>query len=200
MQADRIISRSVVVSRDFIVVVSGVPRSGTSLVMQMLAAGGFPVLVDRVRRPDAHNPRGYFEFEPVKALARNSDWLSQAVGHAVKVVHRLVPDLPEGFQYRLVLVRRELAQVVASQEVMLAGRVPPGPSAERLAEIYECQLAELESWLAGRPDFRVLILDYGRVLADPGGTASALAGFLEFELDTTAMAGVIEPGLRHHRG
>ena len=168
--------------------------------MQMLDAGGFPVLVDRVRRADAHNPRGYFEFEPVKALSRNADWLPRAVGHAVKVVHRLVPDLPEGFHYRLVLVRRELAQVVASQEAMLAGRVPPGPSAERLAEIYERQLAELVRWLAGRPDFRVLTVDYGRLVAAPEETASALAGFLECELDTTAMALAVEPSLRHHPG
>jgi len=188
-----------VASDDFVVVVSGVPRSGTSLLMQMLAAGGLPVLVDRARPPDAHNPRGYFEFEPVKALAKNADWLPQAVGHAVKVVHSLVPALPEGFDYRLVLVRRELAQVVASQDAMLAGRAPPGPSAQRLAEIYARQLAELERWLGGRPGFRVLTLDYGRVLEDPPRAARALDAFLGVGLDTKAMAAAVAPNLRHQR-
>ena len=140
-----------VASRDFVVVVSGVPRSGTSLLMQMLVAGGLPVFVDSARPPDAHNPRGYFEFEPAKALAENAAWLPQAIGHAVKVVHTLVASLPEGFDYRLVLMRRDLAEVVASQDAMLAGSAPPGPSARRLAEIYAHQLAELEQWLDGRP-------------------------------------------------
>ena len=188
-----------VVSRDFIAVVSGVPRSGTSLLMQMLAAGGLPVLPDGARPPDAHNPRGYFEFEPAKALAMNADWLPRAVGRAVKVVHTLVTALPEGFDYRLVLVRRELAQVVASQDALLAGHAPPGPSAQRLAEIYARQLVELEHWLGGRPGFSVLELDYGRLLADPSRAARSLDGFLGVGLDTEAMAGAVAPDLWHQR-
>lgn len=186
-------------SRDFVVVVSGVPRSGTSLLMQMLAAGGLPVCVDDARPPDTHNPRGYFEFEPAKALAKNTAWLPQATGHAVKVVHTLVPSLPEGLAYRLVLVRRDLQEVVASQDAMLAGSAPPGPSAQRLAEIYARQLAELERWLEGRPGFRVLPLDYGGILADPSRVACTLDGFLGGGFATEAMAGAVAPELWHQR-
>ena len=188
-----------VASRDFVVVVSGVPRSGPSLLMQMLAAGGLPVFVDSARPPDAHNPRGYFEFEPAKALAENAAWLPQATGHAVKVVHTLVAALPEGLDYRLVLVRRDLGEVVPSQDAMLAGSAPPGPSAQRLAEIYAHQLAELEQWLDGRPGSSVLELDYSRILADPPRAARALDGFLGGGLDTEAMAGAVAPDLRHQR-
>ena len=186
-------------SRDFVVVVSGVPRSGTSLLMQMLAAGGLPVLSDEARGPDENNPRGYFEFEPVKALPNGADWLPRATGSAVKVIYTLVRSLPEICDYRVVLIRRDLAQVVASQEAMLAGRVPPGPAADRLAEIYARQLAELEHWLDARPAFAVLVLDYDRVLADPLAAASALDAFVGAGLDTGAMADAVEPGLRHHR-
>jgi len=184
-------------SRDFVVVVSGVPRSGTSLVMQMLAAGGFPVLTDEMRRPDANNPRGYFEFEPVKALPEGADWLPRATGRAVKVIHTLVPSLPEICDYRVVLIRRDLAEVVASQEAMLAGRAPPGPAPGRLAEIYARQLVELEQWIAARPAFAALWLDYDRVLAEPRAAATALDAFLGAGLDTGAMAGAVDPGLRH---
>lgn len=186
-------------TRDWITVVSGVPRSGTSLVMQMLAAGGLPVLADASRPPDAHNPRGYLEYAPVRALRRDTSWLPRARGRAVKVIHALVDALPEGFDYRLVLVRRDLREVVASQEAMLGAAAGPGPAPERLAAIFETQLAELDAWLAARPRFRVLRLELAEVLTDPAGAAAALDAFLGGGLDVAAMAAAVDPALHRRR-
>jgi hypothetical protein len=186
-------------SRDWVTVVSGVPRSGTSLVMQMLAAGGFPVLADETRPADAHNPRGYLEYAPAKALRRDASWLPGARGRALKVIHALVAALPEGFAYRLVWVQRDLAEVVASQEAMLGGPADDGLSPERLAEVFAAQLAELERWLAGRPHFRVLRLEHRALLADPAAAAAELGAFLGGGLDVEAMAGAVDPALHRSR-
>src|ERR1022692_2693155 len=95
----------------FVTVVSGIPRSGTSLMMQMLAAGGMPVLAGELRAPDEDNPRGYFEFEPVKRTKRDPAWLREAPGKAVKVVYLLLRDLPAGYDYRVIVMRRDLNDV-----------------------------------------------------------------------------------------
>ena len=102
-----------------ITVVSGLPRSGTSLVMQMLAAGGIPVLGDDLRRADEDNPRGYLEYEKVKSLERDSTWLPEAEGKAIKIISFLLPKLPSSFEYRVIFVRRNLTEVLRSQEKML---------------------------------------------------------------------------------
>lgn len=182
-------------------IVSGVPRSGTSLVMQMLAAGGYPVLVDEARPADAHNPRGYFEYAAVKSLERDATWLPQAVGRAVKVIHALVMHLPTGFDYRLILVRRDLRQVVASQDAMLAaaGAAPPAPDAARLAEIYGLQLARLDDWLDANAQFRVLRVAHEDLLANPLASADALAAFLGGELDLAAMVHCVDLELHRQR-
>lgn len=106
--------------RTFVTIASGLPRSGTSLVMQMLRAGGMTLLTDRVRPPDEDNPRGYYEFEPVKQTASDPAWLKAAQGKAVKMVFRLLVDLPPDYAYRVVLMTRKLEEVLASQRVMLA--------------------------------------------------------------------------------
>jgi len=102
-----------------ITVVSGIPRSGTSLMMQMMSAGGMPVLTDGQRSADDNNPRGYFELESVKSLARNQDVLTQADGKVVKVISSLLPSLPKDFEYRVVFMCRPLEEVVSSQNRML---------------------------------------------------------------------------------
>jgi hypothetical protein len=185
---------------DWITVVCGVPRSGTSLVMQMLAAGGLPVLADDARPPDAHNPRGYLEYAPVRGLRRDAGWLPLARGRAVKVVHALVSALPEGFEYRLVLVRRDLREVVASQDAMLGAERAPAPTAERLAEVFAAQLTELDAWLAARPHVPVLRLEHAALLADPSGAAAGLSVFLGGGLDEAAMAAAVDPALHRQRG
>ena len=122
MLAGMIPSGTLTLDRPWITVVSGLPRSGTSLMMQMLAAGGIPPLTDGQRAADPSNPRGYLEFDPVKRLKGDRSWLPQARGKAVKIIHLLLPELADASpgDYRVVMMRRPVGEVVRSQRAMLA--------------------------------------------------------------------------------
>jgi hypothetical protein len=184
-----------------ITVVSGLARSGTSLMMQMLAAGGLPILADEIRRPDENNPLGYFEFEPVKRLRQDSSWLGSAEGKAVKVVYLLLRHLPTTYTYRIILMRRPLPEVLASQRAMLqrSGRTGADVSDDRLAEIFRRQLAQLETWLQRQPHLAVLAVEYHDCLSQPASVARAVNQFLEGGLDERAMAAVVNPSLYRQR-
>jgi hypothetical protein len=189
-------------SRGFVTIVSGPPRSGTSLAMQMLRAGGMPVLADATRAPDADNPAGYLEYAPVLRTATDPSWVAQAPGHAVKVIYALLRQLPPGFEYRVLFLRRRLDEVIASQERMLARRGVPvdaGLPRERLAEVFATQLAATEAWLALQPRFRTLAFDYREVVADPHLAAVAIDTFLGGRLDRDAMASAVDPLLYRQR-
>ena len=185
----------------FVTVVSGTPRSGTSAMMQMLGAGGMELLVDEVRRADRDNPRGYFELEAARRLAVDDSWVEAAVGRAVKLVHALVPRLPVGPEYRIVLMRREWREVLDSQRAMLArrGGVPPDPDDARLAEIFASQLERLERWARERPEVALLSVDYHALVRDPVRTAARVSQFLGGGLDVEDMAAAVLPSLWHQR-
>jgi hypothetical protein len=185
----------------FVTIVSGAPRSGTSLMMQMLGAGGMELLTDGARRADLDNPRGYFELEVARRLPADAQWLDRAVGRAVKLVHVLVPRLPGDRSYRILLMRRNWREVLASQRVMLEhlGDAPEGPSEERLAEIFDAQLAEVERWVALRPQTELIDVDYNLLVRDPLGAARRVADFLDGELDPDDMAAAVLPSLYRQR-
>ncbi len=184
-----------------VTIVSGVPRSGTSLVMQMLAAGGLPPLSDGVRAPDEDNPRGYFEFEPAKRVARDAGWLPRAAGRAVKLAHTLLASLPQGLPYRVLLVRRRFDEVLASQGVMLARRGAAADPAQdaRLLALFEAQLARLERELAARSDVAWLAVEHAELVRQPALAAARINHFLGGGLDTGAMAACVEPALHRQR-
>ena len=184
-----------------IVIVSGLPRSGTSLAMQMLSAGGLPALSDGLRAADADNPRGYYEWEPIKQLGQEPSCVAQAEGHAVKVISSLLFALPAGHEYRVIFMLRPLEEVLASQAVMLRNRGTEGPKVAPAAMLAALQahLAQVDAWLRTRPDFAVLKLNLHDVLADPRGQAESLARFVGLPLDVTAMARQVDPCL-HRQG
>lgn len=185
----------------FITIVSGLPRSGTSLLMQMLAAGGMPVLTDGRRSPDAHNPRGYYELEAVKHTRTDHSWLAQAQGKAVKVVHLLLPYLPVDREYRVLLMQRNLAEVIASQRAMLEqqGRPMANLPDAKLAEIFEKQLEEARRWLTLHSNFQVRQLQHRQVIGTPSMAAQQLATFLGGGLDHQAMAAAVDFKLYRQR-
>jgi LPS sulfotransferase NodH len=192
----------------FVTVVSGAPRSGTSLMMRMLAAGGIEPLTDGLRAPDRDNPYGYFEFEPVKRTREDSAWVAGAAGRAVKMVHLLLRDLPAGPEYRVLLMRRKLDEMVASQRRMLErlGRDPGPLSDERRIAIFRAQLDECEAWLATQPSFRVLRVDYNALVEDPAPWLTRVAEFLGAApragaagLDLAAMTACIDTTLYRNR-
>jgi hypothetical protein len=187
--------------RDFVTIVSGLPRSGTSMAMQMIAAAGIPPLTDELRTADADNPRGYFEFERVKALRSDKAWLDDARGKVVKVIHMLVPELPDDRAYRVVFLDRDLREVVKSQSTMLgrSGKAGGGLPPERLMAVYEQQLKQVHAWLSARPNFSVLVVRHAELLRDAAAQASAMAEFLGGSLDVGAMAAAVDPSLHRNR-
>ena len=185
----------------FVTIVSGLPRSGTSLMMQMLAAGGMQLLTDGQRTADQHNPRGYFELEAVKHTRTDHSWLAQAEGKAVKVVYLLLPNLPVDRHYRVIFMQRNLTEIIASQRAMLQqqGRPAANLPDSKLAEVFGKQLAEVRQWLAQNPCFRVLDLQHGDVIEMPLTVAQQIATFLGGDLDPKRMAAVVEPSLYRQR-
>ncbi len=184
-----------------ITVVSGLPRSGTSMMMRMIDAGGIPALTDNVRRADEDNPRGYYEFEPVKKTREDPSWLKRAGGRVVKMVYRLLYDLPPGHEYRVIFMRRNLDEVIASQDVMLSrrGRSSDQLGKDKLVGLFEQQLGEFEAWARTQPHFKILYVSYNDTLESPGPTIAAVNEFLGGRLNTQAMRQVVEPSLYRQR-
>lgn len=185
-----------------ITIVSGLPRSGTSLMMQMLQAAGIPPLTDKQRAADADNPNGYFEYERVKKLHQgDTDWLPQAQGKALKVIATLLPYLPPGYPYRVIFVRRAMQEVLASQSEMLArrGESSGAASEEEMVRIYTRHLAEVELWLVRQPEVEKLDVDYNLLLANPEPTVRRVAAFIDRPESVQAMRTVIDPALYRNR-
>ena len=185
---------------DFITVVTGLPRSGTSLMMQMLRARGLPILTDDARDADEHNPLGYFEYEPVKKLRSDSSWLDKAGGRVVKIVVPLIMHLPAG-SYRVIFMERAMSEILASQTTMLEGlgRQGAGLTPERLGTIFGNQLSAAKQWLAARDDLRSQYFEYKDIVEGPAKASAALNAFLGGGLDEQAMAATVKPELYRQR-
>jgi tetratricopeptide (TPR) repeat protein len=187
-----------------LIVVTGLPRSGTSILMQMLAAGGMQVLSDGSRVADEDNPRGYLEFEPVKNLLKDSKWLLKHRGKVVKIVAPLLTGLPPGLACRVILSERDLDEVLDSQERMLERRNPQRvatPERRRmLKEEYVRTLARVEAWLARRPETQLIVIQHRELISDPLVTAEKLNRFLGRGLDVAKMAAAVDPNLHRNRG
>jgi hypothetical protein len=167
------------------------------MMMQILDAGGMPVLADHIRQADEDNPRGYYEFEPVKTVRDDPGWLDHAGGKVVKMVYRLLYDLPGDRTYRVVFMKRNLDEVIRSQEEMLRrlGKPSGDLSQDKLADIYRNQLREVMAWLERQSNFSVLYVDYRDVLDDPERVIHEVNHFLDNRLDVQAMLRVPDRSL-----
>ena len=185
-----------------VVVVSGLPRSGTSMAMKMLEAGGLEVTVDGVRTADDDNPKGYYEDERVKDLAKMEDrsWLRRSRGKAIKVISFLLKDLPADNNYKVVFMERDLSEVLRSQQKMLEHREEEsGPEDEKMREVYVEHLRHVRFMVGYRRYLDTLFVSYREVLADPEPHARRLDEFLGGGLDWRAMAAVVDPALYRNR-
>lgn len=183
-----------------ITIVSGLPRSGTSLLMQMLAAGGYPVLCDDERRADEDNPRGYFEYTPVRRLEQDNRWLAQAEGKALKVVSPLLYHLPKDFDYCLIFIQRPLDEVLRSQAMMLSRSGRAVASHDPAMQLhFERHLRAVDAWIEQQPNISRLTLNHAEVMADPRRTAERLCEFLRTDLNLERMAAIVDPGLYRQR-
>jgi LPS sulfotransferase NodH len=163
-----------------ITVVSGLPRSGTSMMMKVLEAGGMQIYTDNLRVADEDNPKGYYELEQVKAL-KDGDvtWVKEAPGKVVKVISSLLKYLPSAYKYKIVFMRREIAEILASQKQMLIRRGEPSEGDDqKMAEIFQEHLKRVRVWLANRPNMEVLYVDYNTLMADPIPEIKTVAEFL----------------------
>ena len=186
----------------FIMIVSGLPRSGTSMMMKMLEAGGIASYTDNIRTPDDDNPKGYYEFERVKKLPDgDTAWLADAEGKAVKVISALLEHLPTDYTYRVLFMQRKMEEILASQKQMLirSGRPTDKVGDEKLAEMYGKHLAKVKAWLDGQTNFSIVYLDYNQLLIDPQKYAGQVNEFLGNTLDPQAMASVVDTNLYRQR-
>ncbi|HDQ72476.1 MAG TPA: sulfotransferase family protein [Chloroflexi bacterium] len=184
-----------------ITIVSGLPRSGTSMMMKMLEAGGLPVLTDNLRTPDPDNPRGYYEFERVKKLEHDKSWLKDARGKAVKIIAALLKHLPPDHHYKIIFMRRDMDEILASQRRMLIrrGEATDKISDEKLAQLFEHHLRQTEAWLAEQPNIDVTYVNYNDVLENPDASVERIEQFLGGWLDADNMVRVIDPSLYRQR-
>ena len=184
-----------------ITVVSGLPRSGTSLMMQMLVAGGLPALTDGLRSADDNNPKGYFEWEPAKALKREPEAISAGEGKVVKIISALLAQLPGTHEYRVVFMMRPLEEVVASQNRMLErmGKEVPRTPAGAVITAFQKHLKEVDGWLESKSYLQVLRVNHADVVARPREAAERVAQFVGAPLLIDNMAAQVERSLYRER-
>jgi hypothetical protein len=185
-----------------VIVVSGLPRSGTSMLMKMLEAGGLQVVTDGLRTADEDNPKGYYEVERIKDLAQEKDkrYLAETRGKVVKVISFLLKSLPANLNYRVIFIRRNLDEVLASQAKMLARRgEADDTSPERMRELLESDVWRAGYLLRHAPQFDSIEVQYSELVAQPPEHARRIAEFLGGALDVEAMAAAVDPALYRNR-
>jgi hypothetical protein len=184
-----------------VAIVSGLPRSGTSLMMSMLEAGGLGVLIDGIRTADEDNPKGYYEFERVKQIEHDQAWLEDAKGKAVKMVAELLRQLPPDYSYKVIFMRRKMEEILASQRQMLIRRGEPTDrvSDEDLAKMFRRHLEQIETWIAEQPNMDVHFVNYNELLSDPTEQVGRINQFLGGSLAAEKMISVVDPSLYRQR-
>jgi hypothetical protein len=187
------------VTAEEIIVVSGLPRSGTSLMMQVLDAGGVAALTDNLRAADADNPRGYYELEKVKQIERDASWLPDARGKAVKMVSQLLPKLPPTERYRVVFMERDFDEMLASQERMLRRLGRPAAPRDQIIPAFTQHLERVRQWLERQPNVAALRVRYKALVERPADEVARLNEFLGGRLDVARAAGAVDPSLYRNR-
>ena len=186
-----------------LVVVSGLPRSGTSMMMRMLEAGGVPILADGEREADVDNPKGYFELERIKNLEHETDksYLREGRGKAVKAISFLIKDLPDDNDYRVIFMRRDLDEVLTSQKKMI-DRLDQGDTDaedEAMREAFRNDIVRVRLYCKNHPNFELVEVHYKQAVEDPAGVAREVNAFLGGKLDETAMREAVDASLYRNR-
>jgi hypothetical protein len=186
---------------DDIVIVSGLPRCGTSMMMQMLEAGGISPMTDHIRKADEDNPKGYYEFEKVKNIKEDASWLERCYGKAFKMVSALLYYLPNDKRYKVIFMKREMAEMLASQNKMLqikgqeSDTVSDGDMSKKLYK----HLHNIEEWLANQNNIDVIYINYNDVIKKPYENAKLVSQFVNGRLDVDKMTGSVKTSLYRQR-
>lgn len=187
---------------DTIIVVSGLPRSGTSMMMKMLESAGLKILTDQLRKADESNPKGYYEYERVKKLKEGEfDWLPEARGKVVKIISALLEYLPNQYTYKIIFMRRNMDEILSSQRQMLLrdGQQADQAADEKLARLYQEHLDKVETWLAQQPNMECLSISYNETIGNPEETISRVNTFLGGSLDEKRMSQAVDKNLYRER-
>jgi len=184
-----------------IILVSGLPRSGTSMMMQMLEAGGIELIVDHIRKADEDNPKGYYEFEKTKQLDKDSPWLENASGKAVKVISMLLYELPMDKKYKIIFMKRKMDEVLASQNKMLKRRGQPADSVDDqvMTEKFNKHLKKISKWLNKQKTMEIIFISYNDVISSPMKQSKKINRFLENMLKIDKMVNVVDNFLYRQR-
>ena len=186
----------------YITIVSGLPRSGTSMMMRMLEAGGMDIITDNIRAANEDNPQGYYEYERVKKLKNgDTEWLQDARGKAVKVISALLENLPAFYSYRVIFMRRDLNEVLASQRNMLIRRGEPVNSIddEEMAKIFQKHLNQINNWFSQQENIEVEFVNYNDLLQNPGSNIIKVNKFLDERLNADSMLSIPDKNLYRQR-
>jgi hypothetical protein len=182
-----------------IIVVSGLPRSGTSLMMQMLDNGGVEVVTDNIRTADTDNPKGYYEYELVKKIKQDISWLPATRGKAFKMVSQLLYDLPATEVYRIIFMERDMDEMLLSQEKMLQRLGRPTAPRENMKHNYAIHLERLFEWLPRQRHLTILRVCYNDLVAHPRKHAERVSAFLAHTADIEGMVSTVDPSLYRNR-
>ena len=185
---------------DVITIVSGLPRSGTSMMMKMLEAGGMDVAVDNIREADEDNPKGYYELEKVKDIKNDYSWLDNVQGKVVKMVSMLLYELPSTRDYNIIFMQRDIGEILASQRTMLQRKGNRSDiNEEEMGKLFNRHLEEIENWLAGQKNMRVFYVNYKNVIEDPRNIAQVINHFLNETLNIEKMVETVDRSLYRQR-
>jgi hypothetical protein len=184
-----------------VIVVSGLPRSGTSMMMQILNAGKLELLTDDKRDADNNNPKGYYEYEPVKKLMIDKSWLPNAKGKVVKVIAQLLPYLPPNFNYKIIFMRRPMSEVLKSQQIMLGREKDVKTKAfpSGLNKAFEKQLNRVDEWIESQPNIDVINVNYKDVIENPTAELESLVSFLDRDIDLNLLKSAIDKKLYRNK-
>jgi len=184
-----------------VIVVSGLPRSGTSMMMRMLAEGGLSILTDERRRADDDNPNGYFELELVKQLKEHdSAWLKEASGKVVKVISSLLEYLPDQYHYKIIFMERDFRETLASQKKMLSHRGQESKlSDNEMEQQFRAHLSAMKPWLVRQPNMEVLYVNYNALMTEPQPFLEEISRFLGAPLNQAQMLAVPDKQLYRNR-
>ena len=186
-----------------IVIVSGLPRSGTSMMMRMLEAGGIPIMSDAERGADIDNPKGYFECERIKDLEKETDksYVREGRGQALKVISFLIKDLPADNDYRVIFMRRNLDEVLSSQGKMIdrLGSSDSSADDEAMKEAYRNDIVRTRLLCRKSPHMELIEIHYSETVADPAASARKVNAFLDGRLDEAAMRAAVDKSLYRNK-
>jgi chromosome condensin MukBEF MukE localization factor len=184
----------------YITIISGLPRSGTSMMMKMLDAGGMDIISDGERKADEDNPRGYYEFEKVKKLKENASWLDFAQNKVVKIVFNFLYNLPADKHYKVIFMQRNLEEILTSQHKMLKRRSESSEVSDaQLSQLFEQEIMKITRWLSAQINFDVLYISYNKIIDDPVNSAQKVNEFLDNRLSEKKMVKVVDKSLYRNK-